>query len=167
MSARSWVDSSLAKYRKKQSTWPDETEEIIDSVVKSMADDIEFIIDSFMPDGRRFREKSLSEDEQLEMYLNEGLHDNTAACENWIRTRVVQLTQELQKYGVPPEMVAQAHPYDRVQTAAFKFSAKMEKLLEERNGGAGAAVAPPIPMNPNGDGNWQIPATKPLATPAL
>jgi len=157
----------LAKYQKKNVSWPEETEEIIDSVVRSMADDVEFIIDSFMPDGRRFRERAVSEEEQLQMYLAEGLHDNPAAAANWIRTRVVQLTQELQKYGVPPEMVAQVHPYDIVQTAAFKFSAKMEKLLRERDEGTGAAEAPPIPMNPNGEGIWQTPATVPVATPAL
>jgi len=144
----------LAKYQKKNLSWPEETEDSIDSVVKSVADDVEFIIDSFMPDGRRFREQAMSEEEQLKKYVEEGLHDNPAAAANWIRTRVVQLTQELQKYGVPPEMVAQVHPYDIVQTAAFKFSAKMEKLLKERDEGIGAAVAPPIPMNPNGDGNW-------------
>ncbi|MBK9613917.1 hypothetical protein [Candidatus Amarobacter glycogenicus] len=75
-----------------------------------------------MPDGRRFREQAMSE-EQLKKYVEEGLHDNPAAAANWIRTRVVQLTQELQKWR--PEMVAQVHPYDIVQTAAFKFSAKM------------------------------------------
>lgn len=145
---------SLANYRKKQTTWADETEDAIDSVVKGMADDIEFIIDSFIPDGRMFRQQPMSEDEQLEQYLAEGLHDNVDAALNWIRTRVVQLTQELQKYGVPPEMVAQVHPYNIVETAAIKFSARMEKLLRERDGGMGAAGAPPIPLNPNGDGNW-------------
>ena len=38
-----------------------------------MADDVEFIIDSFMPDGRRFREQSMSEEEQLKKYVEEGL----------------------------------------------------------------------------------------------
>ena len=102
----------MAKYQKKNLSWPEETEDSIDSVVKSVADDVEFIIDSFMPDGRRFREQAMSEEEQLKKYVEEGLHDNPAAAANWIRTRVVQLTQELQKYGVPPEMVAQVHPYD-------------------------------------------------------
>lgn len=158
----------MARYAKKKTpTWPEETEEIIDSVVKSMADDIDFIVDSFIPDGRKFRQQALSEDEQLDMYLKEGLHDNPDAAANWIRTRVVQLTQELQKYGVPPEMVAQVHPYDIVQTAAFKFSARMEKLLKERDEGTGAAGAPPVPMPPNGDGNWLIQTAEELQTPAL
>lgn len=145
----------MARPQKKQNTpWTEETEEIIDNVVKAMADDIEFIVDSLMPDGRRFRQKTLSEKEQLAMYEQEGLHESPDACLNWIRTRVVQLTQELQKYGVPPEMVAQAHPYDIVETALIKFSAKMEKLRRERDAGIGAAQVPPIPGT-NGDGNWQ------------
>ena len=147
----------MARLPKKNQTWPEEVEDMIDAVARSVADDIEFIVDSFMPDGRRFRERSLSVDEQLEMYLKEGLRDSPDAAANWIRTRVVQLVQELQKYGVPPEMVAQVHPYDIVQTAAFKFSARMEKLLREREAGTGAAVAPPVPMTTVGDGTWPTP----------
>lgn len=146
----------MANNRRKQPSWADGTEEIIDDVVKAFADDIEFIIDAFMPDGRRFREELLSEEEQLQMYLSEGLHDNADAAKNWIRSRVVQLTQEIQRYGVPPEMAIRAHPYDIVETAAFKFSARMEKLLKEREGGTGAVGTPPVPMNPDGDGNWLI-----------
>lgn len=121
------------------------TEEIIDDIVQDLANDIEFITDSFMPDGKKFRQEPKSDDEALDEYLKMGLHDNQAAAENFIRMNVVKLTGKLASYGIPPEMWPSAHPYDIAVAAAFKLSYKMEQLLKERE--ARTALDPLVSLN--------------------
>lgn len=121
---------------------PTITEEVIDSLVKDLVNDIEFITDTFMPDGHKFRQDTMSDDEALDKYLESGLHDNPQAAADWIRNGVMMLTNKLAQFGVPPEMWAAAHPYDIVQTAGFKLSYKMENLLREREGKT--AQTPPV-----------------------
>lgn len=121
---------------------PSITEGVIDDIVQDLANDIEFITDTLMPDGKKFRQDKMSDDEALDRYLQSGLHDNPQAAAEWIRNGVMAITNKLQQYGVPPEMWAAAHPYDIVQAAGFKFSYKMETLLREREGQTGAV--PPV-----------------------
>lgn len=110
------------------------TEDIIDDIVQDLANDIEFITDTLMPDGKKFRQDKMSDDEALDKYLASGLHDNPQAAADWIRNGIMAITSKLQQYGVPPEMWAAAHPYNIVQAAGYKFSYKMENLLREREG---------------------------------
>ena len=118
------------------------TEDIIDNIVTGLANDIEFITDTFMPDGKKFRQEQMSDDEALDKYLASGLHDNPQAAADWIRNGVMAITNKLAQYGVPQELWASAHPYDIVQAAGFKFSYRMETLLRERQGKT--AQTPPV-----------------------
>lgn len=121
---------------------PGDVEEIIDSVVVAVADDIEWMVDEvFMPDGRPFRQEKMTMDEQIEQYMQSGLRDNKDAALNWMRERVVMLTQKLSQYGIGPEEVANAHPWDIIQTAALKYSARMEREIRKREG---QGIADPI-----------------------
>lgn len=126
---------------------PTETEELIDMVAKAVADDIEWIVDEvFMPDGRPFRQERMTMEEQIEEYVNSGLRDNKDAALNWMRERVVALTQRLAEYGIGPEEVAYAHPWDIIQTAALKHSARMEREIRKREGQD--AATPEVPFTP-------------------
>jgi hypothetical protein len=111
---------------------PTLTEEAIDNVVQGLANDIEFITDSFMPDGKKFRQDTMSDDESLDAYLAAGLHDNPEAAANMIRQNVIKITGKLASYGIPMELWPSSHPYDIAQAAAIKLSYKMENLLRER-----------------------------------
>lgn len=125
------------------------TEEIITNIVEGLANDIEFISEALMPDGKLFGQENLSDDEALDKYLASGLHDNPQACAEWIRNGVQMITAKLASYGVPPPLWAGVHPYDIVQTAGFKLSAKMENLLRERE--AKMALNPPVSFPDSGD----------------
>lgn len=107
-------------------------EESIDELAEWMADQVEMVTDAIAPDGRPFGMEHLSEEEQIEKYLAEGLHDNTEACLNWIRTRVQGAQQRLLERGVPQEAIASYHLYDLYQKAALAMSAKYERLIRER-----------------------------------
>lgn len=107
-------------------------ESAIRDIVKDLADDIEYVTDTFMPDGKKFRQDKLTDDEALDKYLEAGLHDNPEAASNFIRQNVMKITGKLAQYGIPQELWASAHPYDIAQAAALKFSYKMENLLRER-----------------------------------
>ena len=107
-------------------------EQVTKEVVQSVADDLEMILEDFMPDGVAFGEEAMSQQRQLEEYLAAGLHDNPEAAANWMRERVAILTQKLQEWGVPPELIPSIHPYNIVEVAALQYSAKMERMLRER-----------------------------------
>jgi hypothetical protein len=108
------------------------TEEMAEDIVESVALDIEWIIDSLMPDGRKFGQPKLTNAELLQEYMDSGMHDNPEACKNWIRTKVQELSFQLLQFGVPIEAINSVHPYDIIERAAIIYSAKMEKLLERR-----------------------------------
>ena len=132
---------------------PSEVEALVDGVVKAVADDIEWMVDEiFIPDGRPFRQERMTEDEQVDEYVNSGLRDNHDAALNWMRQRVVMLTEKLSHYGIPPEEVALIHPWDIVQTAAIKYSARMEKLIQKREGQGDADPSAPFTPEVMADG---------------
>lgn len=128
-------------------------DQVMDDVVQSSADDIEYLIDVFMPDGKPFGMEKQSEEDQLNRYLAEGLHDDPEAAKNWIRKRVGELVQLMRTFGVPGEQMKAVHPYDIVQTAAIVWSNHMESLLRERKSRIAPAeeVAPSVPVTPGGD----------------
>ena len=113
-------------------TLPGLTEEVMRDVVADVAEDVKWLIESFMPDGRPFGMEKRSEAEQLEQYLADGLHDNPEAAANWIRAKIEQLIQMMRLFGVPDDKIISVHPYDIVETAGFVWSGRMENLLRER-----------------------------------
>lgn len=121
------------------------TEQIITDIVEGLANDIEFITEALMPDGKMFGQEAISDDEALDKYLASGMHDNPQACAEWIRNGVQMITAKLAQFGVPPPLYAAVHPYDIVQAAGYKLSAKMEGLLRERE--ARMALNPPLPFD--------------------
>lgn len=132
---------------------PGDVEEIIDSVVVAVADDIEWMVDEvFMPDGRPFRQEKMTIEEQIEEYKKSGLRDNKDAAKNWMRERVVMLTQKLSQYGIGPEEVANAHPWDIIQTAGLKYSARMEREIRKREGQGDADPFAPFTPEVMADG---------------
>ena len=135
---------------------PDIVEEVLDDVVKQAVSDMDWLIDTLMPDGRPFGMEIQSEDDQLQGYLAEGYHDNIDACSNWIRMRVVALNQMLMEFGVAPELVASIHPYDIVEAAALVWSSKMEALYKKKAQEVARIAqsltsAPPVPQMPSGE----------------
>lgn len=129
---------------------PTVTEEVIESVVAGVAADIDWLIDSFMPDGRPFGMEKLSEREQVRMYMESGLRNDREAAANWIRTKVQELQDSLAQFGVPPELILTVHPWDIVVRNAYAWSFKMEKLLQEESTKAAHALAPTAPIDPFG-----------------
>ena len=128
---------------------PAEAEGLIADTVESVAQNIEFLLEILMHDGRPFGMEIATEEEQIQQYLEEGLHDNVDACLNWIRTRVLQLVQLMTAFGLTPEEQAFARPYDIVESSALHWSAKMERLIAKREQSAledyEAAQAPVLP----------------------
>lgn len=112
-------------------TLPTIAEDVLESVVKSVKDDIDWLVDQFIPDGRAFGQEKRTEKEQLQAYLKSGLRDDPETAKNWIREKVSELTQMMQMFDIPPDLAATIHPYDIVIRAGLVFSAKMEKLLAE------------------------------------
>ena len=127
---------------------PATIEEVVEEVIQSVADTLEMVLEDFMPDGVPFNKEPKTEAEQLQEYLESGLHDNPDAAANWIRTGVAQVTQKLQEWGVPPELITSIHPYNIVQVEGYKYSARMERLLRER---MQDSVATPISTEPLGE----------------
>lgn len=111
---------------------PAEAEALITDTAETVARDVEFLLEILMPDGRPFGMEVATEEEQIQQYLDEGLHDNEDACLNWIRTRVLQLVQLMTAFGLTPEEQAFVRPYDIVESAAIHWSAKMERLIAKR-----------------------------------
>lgn len=130
---------------KRTETLPGLLEEVMQDTVKVVADDFEWLLDIFMPDGVPFGMEKRSEQEQLEQYLSEGLHNDPEAAANWIRANVGILIAKLREFGADEETIAAAHPFDIVQTAGYRWSAKMERLLGEKMRAAQATpVAPSV-----------------------
>lgn len=131
---------------------PTMAEDAIQDVVQSVVDDIEYLMDVFMPDGRAFGMEKVSESDQLDAYLVAGLHDNVDSAAGWIRDHVQKLEDMMRAFGVPDDKIAAVHPYDIVETAALIWSNHMEDLLKERKSRI-APVEPSVPQ-PIGDETW-------------
>lgn len=121
----------MAKTKKIQSL-PDETEALLDDVAEKVAEEMEAILEVLMPDGRPFGMVQKSLDEQVNDYVAQGFHDSVPACENKIRMTALQIIQMLAQYGVPPEQIATLRPYAIAEAATLEWSARMERLLNER-----------------------------------
>ena len=151
----------MARYTSTPSI-PSLAEGLLDDVVEDVADDVEWLLNTFMPDGRPFGMKKLSEKEQLEKYLADGLHDNPEAAANWIRDKIEQLVQMMQLFGVTDDKIISVHPYDIVETAAFVWSYHMENLLRERESRI-APLEPPVLQNTTEEQAWLNPQANPIA----
>lgn len=138
---------------------PGLAESVVEDVVESVAQDVEWLLDSFMPDGRPFGMEKLSEEEQIQKYLADGLHDNPEAAANWIRQKVNDLIQMMTIFGVTQDKIASVHPYDIVETAALIWSAHMERLIKERESRT-APTEPPVPQSPTEAQAWPFPQTQ-------
>ena len=127
---------------------PELAESVLDDAVESVRQDIEYILDAFMPDGRPFGTEKLSEEDQLAKYVGDGLHDNPDAAMNWIREHVLKLVDMMKAFGIDDQQIMSVHPYDIVETAGLIWSGHMENLLREHQTRiAPAVMAPPVPLN--------------------
>src|SRR3990167_9208590 len=151
----------MARYTSTPSI-PSLAEGLLDDVVEDVADDVEWLLNTFRPDGRPFGMKKLSEKEQLEKYLADGLHDNPEAAANWIRDKIEQLVQMMQLFGVTDDKIISVHPYDIVETAAFVWSYHMENLLRERESRI-APIEPPVLQSTTEEQAWLNPQANPIA----
>ena len=127
---------------------PAVADDVINDVVASSAKDIEWLLDVLMPDGRPFGMEPLTEAEQIERYMKAGLHDNMEAALAFIREKAAQIAALLQRFGVPSEQAASAHPYDIAIVASLTWSAEMEKKLGKRVLKVAQSVSGPIPSIP-------------------
>ena len=82
-----------------------------------------------MPDGKPFGTEPVSEQEQVQRYLEAGMHDNPDANMNWIREKVGLLVDQLKQYGVTDDKINSVHPYDIVAYAGLVWSGHMEEKL--------------------------------------
>ena len=131
-------------------------ENVVEDVAQRAAKIVERAMDAFAPDGRPFGMEERTDDERLDNYLQQGLHDNPDAALNWIRTHVAEVQQRLQ--GMPEDVIASIHPFDLVQRAAIVYSANMEELLRKRQDKelmdrVALAMAPTTPSD-EGEESW-------------
>ena len=122
-----------------QTSLPRLVEDVIDDVVETLADDIERLMDDFMPDGVAFGQQKLSEREAMKRYLDSGLHSDPQACGQWLQSKHDALVGMLTTLGVPPDAMAQVHVWEIVLIAGLKMSAQREKQLGREAGKAWAA----------------------------
>jgi hypothetical protein len=110
---------------------PADAESLIQDVADAVLKDIQFLLSILMPDGRPFGMVPMTEEEQIQQYLEQGLHDDVGAAEGWIRAKVGELRQLLESFGVTEEEMQYIHLYDIVEAAAIHWSAKMEAKLKK------------------------------------
>jgi hypothetical protein len=112
-------------------TFIDELENDATEVAHRLVKLRDTILDALAPDGRGFQEAKATEREQVQEYVT-LLRGNPAAWEGWIMTRATQISAALG--GLPPDVVAEVHPWDIAQRYALDYSAHMEKALEAHRG---------------------------------
>lgn len=136
---------------------PRMAEAMIADIAKDSGDRFNSIIEDLMADGVPFGQEKLSEKALLERYLgNEpgapNLHSDANACGEWIAAKVQQMTEMLANFGVPPEAIAQCHPWEIVITQALRMSAKREAALERQAERARTAQPETVPFVPDEQG---------------
>jgi len=139
-------------------TFVDWTEEMIDSVVQSLADDVDMLMDTLAPDGRPYGQEPMGEREKLQKYEAE-YRGNPDAWSNLIRTQVAALNERLQSRGLPQDKILSGHLYNAVIAQAVKYSAGMERKIQKRDEVPASAMSGlPIPPEEVEDGGPGQPA---------
>lgn len=111
-------------------TFIDELEEIVDEVADSIATEVQAIVDALAPDGRAFGTELKSTEEQLAEYRI--IRNDVEQWKLWVSNKALEITTNLQQGMVAQEKIDQLNPLSIAMAFMRAYSAKMEKLLEER-----------------------------------
>ena len=111
-------------------TFVDEAEAIVEEVATQLAKEIEAVVDALAPDGRAYGMEKKSVDEQLDDYRK--IRNDVGSWQVWISNKTMEISQQLQQGGVVQDKIEAINPLKIAIAYANDYSARMEKLLQER-----------------------------------
>ncbi len=109
------------------SSFIDEIEVIVEEVSTWGAEYVSTIIEALAPDGRPFGMEELTEEEQVDDYLQ--IRSSTEAWTKWVNDRTLNIIQRLTIAGVSDEQIFTVKPFDIAEQMALAYSVRMEGLL--------------------------------------
>lgn len=113
-------------------TFISELEEITEEVSDWAVDIIQDVVKALMPDGKPWGYVALSDEDQIQNYL--ALRGQPEAWIRFIGEQAAEITNKLTDAGLPPDKIAEAHPFDIASKFAIAYSSEMERELRKRSG---------------------------------
>lgn len=111
-------------------TFIDTLEEVTEEVAQWASQTINQVTEIISPDGRPYMSRLLSEEEQVEQYLN--LRGDPQAWSQWLGERELEIIQELLQGGMNEAEISLVSPQQLAASIALQYSASMEKLINRR-----------------------------------
>lgn len=109
--------------------FPQQVEVRAASIASDIVRDIKWLLDILMPNGLPYGKEKETERAQVEQYLKDGWQSDPEFVKQWIRNKTSEIQKTLSGFGVPPDKIAAAHPYNIAEYAAIAHSYKMERLI--------------------------------------
>ena len=111
-------------------TFVDEAEAIVEEVASRLAEEIQAVVDALSPDGRAYGTEKKSLNEQLDDYRL--IRNDVGGWQVWVTNKALEVTNLLHAGGVAQDKIDAINPLAIALAYANDYSARMEKLLQER-----------------------------------